>query len=112
MFQSPNLTARKRLPDRRTHEIIAFEHDGFRYLASVGHFPDGKIGEVFLNADKLGTAIETQARDLAIVTSLYLQHNGSLQTLRGALTRNPDGSASGVLGRLLDLLAADDSSTP
>jgi hypothetical protein len=59
---------------------------------------------VFLNADKIGTGIETQARDAAITASLYFQQGGSPETLRRALTRNSDGSASGPLGRLLDLL--------
>jgi hypothetical protein len=69
-------------------------------------FDDGKLAEVFLNADKVGTAIETQARDAAITASLFFQNGGSPETLRRALTRNADGSASGALGKLLDLLTS------
>jgi hypothetical protein len=101
-----DLVERKRLPNRRGHEVIEFTHNGFGYTAGIGHFDDGKLAEVFLNADKVGTAIETQARDAAITASLFFQSGGSPETLRRALTRNADGSASGALGKLLDLLTS------
>lgn len=96
---------RHRLPDRREHELIDFEHDGFRYVAGIGRFADGSLGEVFLNVAKSGTALETHARDAAIVASIALQHGAPLGVIRHALTRNRDGSASGALGALLDMLA-------
>jgi hypothetical protein len=46
------------------------------------------------------------ARDAAILTSICLQHGASVETIRHALTRNSDGSASGPLGVVLDLLAS------
>jgi hypothetical protein len=98
-------TERKKLLNRRAHELINFEHDGFSYVGGIGRFDDGSIAEVFLNAAKSGTAIETQARDAAIVASIAFQHGVSIDTIRHALTRNTDGSASGPLGKLLDILA-------
>ena len=71
------LVERKRLPNRRGHEVIEFTHNGFGYTAGIGRFDDGKLAEVFLNADKIGTAIETQARDAAITASLFFQNGGS-----------------------------------
>jgi hypothetical protein len=56
-----DLVERKRLPNRRCHEVVEFTHNGFGYTAGFGRFDDGKLAEVFLNADKVGTAIETQA---------------------------------------------------
>ena len=50
--------------------------------------------------------IDVLSRDSAVLASLALQHGASVDTLRHALIRNADGSASGALGRLLDLLAA------
>jgi hypothetical protein len=38
------------------------------------------------------------ARDAAILTSICLQHGASTETIRHALTRNSNGSASGPLG--------------
>jgi hypothetical protein len=105
--QSP-IIVRQRLPDRREHKVIKFTTvDGFRYTAGLGYFDDGRLAEIFLNAEKIGTAIETAARDSAVVASLALQHGVPVDTIRHALTRNGNGEASGPLGTLLDLLAAE-----
>ncbi|MGO9947485.1 MAG: hypothetical protein ACLPWG_11605, partial [Steroidobacteraceae bacterium] len=54
---------RRRLPNRREHTVINFTTtDGFAYTAGLGYFEDGRLAEIFLNADKIGTAIETAAR--------------------------------------------------
>jgi hypothetical protein len=105
---SAPIVERKRLPNRRGHEVVEFEHSGFVYTAGVGRFSDGQLAEVFLTGAKVGTSIETQARDAAITASLCFQMGGSPETLGRALTRNADGSASGPLGRLLDLLLLED----
>ena len=47
---------RERLPDRRQHEAIDFQHGGFRYVAGIGRFPDGRVAEMFFNTAKTGTA--------------------------------------------------------
>jgi hypothetical protein len=99
---------RLRLDDPREHTVIKFTTvDGFSYTAGLGYFDDGRLAEVFLNADKAGTAIETAARDSAVVASIALQHGVSPDTIRHALTRNGNGEASGPLGTLLDLLASE-----
>ena len=101
---------RKRLPNRREHTLINFaSSDGFRYTAGLGYFDDGGLAEVFLHAEKIGTAIEASARDSAIVASLALQHGVPPETIQRALTRNSDGFASGALGILLDLLAEQET---
>jgi ribonucleoside-diphosphate reductase alpha chain len=96
---------RRRLPNRRAHELLSFEHGGIQYTAGVGRFEDGRLAEIFLNTAKHGTAVDVNARDAAVAASLLLQHGCSVDTLRRALTRNSDGSASGPLARALDLLA-------
>ena len=96
---------RQRLRYRHAHELIDFVHGGFAYTAGIGRFDDGDPAEIFLNVAKSGTTLETAARDSAIVASIALQHSASVETLRHALTRNGDGSASGALGKLLDILA-------
>jgi hypothetical protein len=92
----------RRLPNRREHELIDFEHGGIRYTAGIGRFKDGTLAEIFLNTGKQGTAVDTNAYDAAVAASLLLQHGCTVDTLRRALTA--DGSASGQLARL-DLLA-------
>jgi ribonucleoside-diphosphate reductase alpha chain len=96
---------RSRLPERRAHEAFDFEHDGFRYKAGVGFYGDDRIAEVFLDVNKAGTALQTHARDAAVVLSLLLQHGCPLDVIRHAVTRLPDGTAAGPIGTLLDLLA-------
>jgi hypothetical protein len=96
---------RQRLPNRRGHELLDFEHGGIRYTAGVGRFEDGTLAEIFLNTAKQGTAIDVNARDAAVAVSLLLQHGCPVDTLRQALTRNGDGSGSGPLAHALDLLA-------
>ncbi len=107
------MTEREPLPNRREHVLINFTtSDGFGYTAGLGYFDDGRLAEIFLNAEKVGTAIETTARDSAVIASLALQHGVSPEAIRRALTRNANGKASGPLGTLLDLLAEDKTANP
>jgi ribonucleoside-diphosphate reductase alpha chain len=97
---------RRRLPNRRGHLVIEFEHGGFAYTAGIGFFDAAcqQPAEIFLSTAKHGTLLDTNARDGAIAASLLLQHGCPIETLRRALTRNGDGSASGPLAHVLDLL--------
>jgi ribonucleoside-diphosphate reductase alpha chain len=97
--------ARRRLPNRRGHELLSFEHGGIHYTAGVGRFENGDLAEIFLTTAKHGTAVDVNARDAAVAASLLLQHGCHVDMLRRALTRNSDGSASGPLARALDLLS-------
>jgi hypothetical protein len=97
---------RRRLPQRRSHELLDFEHAGHHYTAGLGFFETGGLAEIFINVPgRSGSAIEAMARDAAILTSICLQYGASAETIRRALTRNSDGSAGGPLGLVLDLLA-------
>jgi hypothetical protein len=95
---------RRRLPNRRGHELLSFEHGGIHYTAGAGRFENGDLAEIFLTTAKHGTAVDVNARDAAVAASLLLQHGCHADTLRKALTRNSDGSASGPLARALDML--------
>jgi hypothetical protein len=99
---------RRRLPQRRYHELLDFEHEGHRYTAGLGFFDAGGIAEIFINVPgRSGSTIEAVARDAAILASICLQHGASPEVIRWALTRNSDGSAGGPLGAVLDLLARE-----
>jgi hypothetical protein len=64
MTHPSSVLSRQRLPNRREHTVITFTTaDGFRYIAGLGYFDDGRLAEIFLNAEKVGTTIETVARD-------------------------------------------------
>ena len=99
------MTVRHRLPDRRACETFGFEIDGLHYTCSYCRFGDGTLAELFLNNHKAGNAADVNARDAAISASFALQHGTDLDTLRGALSRDSHGNASGVLGAALDLIA-------
>jgi len=98
---------RRRLPNRREHELLSFEHSGIYYTAGFGSFDNGDLAEIFLNARKHGTAVDVNARDAAVAASLLLQHGCPVDKLRKALTRNSDGSASGPVAHALDLVAEE-----
>jgi hypothetical protein len=98
--------ARRRLPNRRHHLVLEFEQGGFAYTAGVGFFDDAgqQPAEIFLTTAKHGTVLDTNARDAAIAASLLLLLGCPVETLRRALTRNGDGSASRPLAHVLDLV--------
>jgi hypothetical protein len=98
------MSSRNRLPNRRPAESFELEVDGLRYTATVGRFPDGAIGELFLNNHKSNSSADTAARDSAIVLSIALQHGADLEAIRRALCRDSQGRASGPLGVALDLI--------
>jgi hypothetical protein len=102
------IATRQRLPNRREHELIDFEHEGRRYTAGVGRFDDGNLAEIFMNVSgRAGGTVEVMARDTAVAASLCLQFGCDVETLRRALMRDTHGQASGPVGQLLDLLAAE-----
>jgi hypothetical protein len=68
------MTARANLPDRRPAEILTFQHEGHRYRATFGYFPDGRLGEIFLDTGKPNATIQMHADDSAVLVSLLLQH--------------------------------------
>jgi ribonucleoside-diphosphate reductase alpha chain len=87
--------SRTRLPDRRRHDVAEIEHGGFKLIVGAGRFEDGKLGEVFIDTHKTGTALDTLLRDAAILVSLCLQSGVSVTTIRAALA--PNGPIAAVL---------------
>ena len=95
---------RELLPQRRHSETFEFTDGKLTYTATIGYYPDGRPGEIFISAGKAGTAIHTFVRDGAIAISFALQHGCSVETIRTAFTRNADGVPEGPLGVLMDIL--------
>ena len=98
------MSTRNRLPDRRPAENFDLEVGGLRYTATVGRFPDGSIGELFLNNHKSNSSADSAARDSAIVLSIAVQHGADLEIIHRALCRDSQGRASGPLGAALDII--------
>jgi ribonucleoside-diphosphate reductase alpha chain len=93
------MTARERLPDRRGHELVKLEHGGFRLSVGVGRYADGRLGEIFIDTHKGGSAIDTTLRDCAVLLSIALQHGANASAVRKAL------SSTGAIGAVLDKIA-------
>lgn len=102
---------REPLPNRRASHTIKFRFGGQNaaYHLSVGYFPDGRMGEIFISTNKIGSAAEAIARDIAILISLGLQHHCALDTMAKAITREANGEPSTVAGAVLDILCGDRS---
>lgn len=93
---------RSSLPDRRftcTYELYVQNKP---VTFSTGHYHDGRLGEVFIEAGKAGSDVDSTARDSAVLASIALQHGISIEALTRSLTRNPDGSPSSLVGAVLD----------
>jgi hypothetical protein len=99
--------SRQRLPNRRASATFEFVVGGLAYTATVSRFPDGRIGEIFLQNHKPGSQADANARDSAVAASLALQFGCPVDTLRHALLRDSQGRASTPLGCALDLLAGE-----
>ena len=78
---------RERLPNRRASELFDFVSMNMLFTASVSLYEDGRLGELFLDNHKAGSAIGTLVRDSAIALSFALQHGADLQAIRIALAR-------------------------
>jgi hypothetical protein len=100
------MTARQRLPNRRAHETISFEFRGLPYTVGVGRFPDGSLAELFIDCFRGSSPLAADARDAAVALSITLQFGVPPEAIRDAVTREADGSASGILGRALDILGS------
>jgi hypothetical protein len=100
---------RRRLPQRRGALAIEFEHAGHRFRMQAGHFADGSLGEIFLDAGKQNSSLDAFAADAAILVSLLLQFGATPAEIGHALHRAPDGTAASLVGAVIDRLAEMDS---
>jgi hypothetical protein len=97
---------RRRLPHRRDAVALHIEHSGHRYRMQVGYFPDGAVGEVFLDAAKQNSMLDAFAADAAILLSLLLQHGAPPAEIGHALRRTPNGAPESLIGAVIDELHA------
>jgi hypothetical protein len=101
---------RRVLDNRRFGENFELRHGGKNttFTVTIGRYPDGAVGEVFITGAKAGSEVDAVARDGAILLSLALQHHVPLETIRHAMTREADGSASTIIGAVVDEISRKD----
>ena len=96
--------ARNRLPNRRSSITTAFERDNLRFRMTVGSYPDGRPGEIFLNAEHSNSFLDALTHDAAILASLAMQFGCPLETIARALKRDAQGVAASPIGAAVDLI--------
>lgn len=95
------------LKNRRSHELQEFDFMGHHYTLGVGRFEDGGVYEIFIDCSKLQSQRANDARDAAVCLSIALQCGVQIEAIRSAVTRDEDGSPTGIIGFVLDLLAKE-----
>jgi len=104
------MTDRRLLPQRRPTFTFDIHDEGGRIDMTVAYStfeppgapPPHTIAEIFVTSRKIGSGTEAIARDAAILLSLAVQHGCPLDTIKHALTRNQDGTAQSLMGRVVD----------
>jgi len=104
---APQPISRERLPNRRASTTFEFECRPHRYIATISHFPNGELAEVFLSNGRAGSDIDAAAKDSAVIASIALQYGVPVDVIRKALLRDSESIASSPLGVVLDLIVSE-----
>lgn len=97
--------SRIRLPDRRAAETIALEHDGARFMVTIGFYPDGRPGEVFVHGARSGSGMDALLADACVVVSCLIQHGAVPGDLAASMGRLGDAQPASIIGAVIDLVA-------
>jgi hypothetical protein len=97
---------RVRLPNRRAAETIEIEHAGMRFTVTIGFYPDGKPGEVFMHGTKTGSTLDALLNDACVLVSLLMQHGIEPKEFATSMGRLGSAEAASVIGVVVDLAAA------
>jgi hypothetical protein len=60
------MNGRQRLPNKRKSQTTTLEREGSRYQMTVGYFPDGRVGEIFLNHDCSDSLLDVLTSGISI----------------------------------------------
>ena len=97
---------RTRLPDRRAAETVLLEHDGTRFMVTIGFYPDGRPGEVFTHGARSGSNLDALLADACVVVSCLIQHGVEPRELAGSMGRLGNAEPASIIGAVVDLVAA------
>ena len=75
------MTARELLPTRRKNYTQKVHVDGVSIHFTVGVYPDGRFGELFIDLAKQGAALRHWSSQTAMLFSVAVQHGTPLETL-------------------------------
>lgn len=74
---STDYSPRSLLPTKRRLVTHGKRVKGMKVHVSIGFYPDGRVGEVFIDTAKAGTEMKELMSGLGKLISLALQHNVS-----------------------------------
>jgi len=72
-------SARRRLPDRRRGYTQKARMGGHKVFLRTGEYPDGTIGEIFIDMHKEGALLRSLMNSFCIAVSVGLQHGVPLE---------------------------------
>jgi hypothetical protein len=102
------MTARARLPNRRSSENLETRFRGKPFTLTFSRFADGRIAEAFIDPGKIGNDLAEDARDFAILISIALQHGVPLAVLRSSVSRSGGDRPATIAGHALDCLSLEE----
>lgn len=100
------MSGRSRLPNRRFAETFALEHGGMRFVTTIGFYPDGLPGEVFVHGIKTGSHLDALLDDACIVASRLIQHGVDVRDLAKSMSRLGNDECASIIGAVIDIVAA------
>jgi len=105
---------RRKLPARRASQNLNFSVMNNDYVASIGYYPDGRIGDVFVRSGKAGSHSSILLLEASIALSVAFQFGARAEDMRRAMphvSRVGDkalGEPEGPIGTLLTILAKEE----
>jgi ribonucleoside-diphosphate reductase alpha chain len=84
--QSAERGTRRRLPSRRKSYIQKAVVGGHKVYLHTGEYPDGSLGEIFIDMHKEGAAFRSVMNNFAIAVSIGLQYGVPLEEFVDAFT--------------------------
>jgi hypothetical protein len=96
---------RVRLPNRRAAETVNLDYDGARFMVTIGFYPDGRPGEVFVHGARSGSGMDALLADACVVVSCLIQHGVVPTELGASMGRFSNAVPASVIGAVVDLVA-------
>ena len=84
----PTGPTRKRLPKKRTAQTVSFSVGGAEGYLTTGSYPDGGLGEIFINMSKQGSTLSGVMDAFSLAISIALQYGVPLETYVGKFVNN------------------------
>ena len=101
---------RQQLPNRRAAETVQLEHNGTRFMVTIGFYPDGRPGEVFTHGARSGSALDALLADACVVVSCLIQRGVKPCEIASSMGRLGNAEPASIIGAVVDLVAATSAS--